>query len=170
MSKNVCVSLGNSMFMAWEDLDVVLDRWAKGYFGEHVEAVGSRDETSFEVEFTGFLHSDFEKYAVIFEKYDVERDFEPEDEFAVGHQAAIWPADVSRRLMLEVLSEHGMSFIGTAVAVYDGVFFMEKDVFKEKEAALSEELQGTVEEIIVGARDRTGDSQAIKQEFKMDMV
>lgn len=151
MNKIMGVSLGNSMFMDWEDIDMALDRWAKEYFGVHVEAVGSRDENDFEVSLGGLLSEDYEKYVQLFEVYDKEKDYEPDGEYGFGDYGTILPDGMTKCLMLDVLGDNGLKSYGTALATYNGVFFMELDRFAERT------LEGKMEE----AQERSASGERV---------
>jgi len=125
------VSLGASAFVAWQNIDVAVCRWAKGYFGDHVMSIGSRDNTDFLIELRGLKDSDFETFLKLYQTYDKEHDYEPEFDFAVAPVSVELPACISCALMREALGEKLPAY-GTAVASYDGVFFMEKAVEKER--------------------------------------
>lgn len=135
MDKHIGVSLGNSMFMEWQQIDAAIDRWAKGYFGKYAEACGSRDEDAFEISLGGLgLHEeDYEKYVRIFEVFDDVKDYEPEDEECFENYGVVLPAEITKRLMTEVMGGNGLKTYGTALATYDGVFFMEHDRGEQKE-------------------------------------
>ena len=128
------VSLGQSMFVDWDTLGNAVNKWAKDYFGEHVEGDGNRDEDAFEMSLSGLKGSDYEEFVQLFELYDTEREYEPEYEFETG--TSIIPAVITRRLMPEVLKETGLVAYGTALATYNGVFFMERDRYGRLERGL----------------------------------
>lgn len=165
------VTLGNSMFLAWEDIDVALDRWARGYFGEHAEGVGSRDEDDFEVSLGGLTPDDYEKYVALFEAYDKEKDYEPDDEGTFGDYGTILPSEMTKRLMVDILRESGLKSYGTALATYDGVFFMEHDRHEQKENERAVEVaegsgwkvEPEVDELVVRMAHYSGAMEARKE-------
>lgn len=143
--KGSVASLGASAFVGWEDIDKALDRWAKEYFGEHVSSVGSRDENDFEISLGGLEPEDYEKYVRLFEVYDTVKDYEPDDEETFGDYGTVLPAEMTKRLMGEVLDGIGLVSFGTALATYDGVYFMERGRNQDREY-LREKSQDAKEE------------------------
>lgn len=171
MSKNVGVSLGASMFMDWEQIDAALDKWVKEYFGEHVEGVGSRDENDFEFSLGGLTPDDYEKYVALFESYDNEKDYEPDEEESFGDYGTILPSEMVKRLMVDVLGDTGLRCYGTALATYNGVFFMEHDRSEQKEIdriVEASEGQGwkvrpEADELVVRISHMAGEMEARKE-------
>lgn len=153
------VSLGQSMFVDWDVLDAAVNRWVKGYFGEHVKGQGSREEDVFEMSLSGLRGSDYEEYVQLFELYDTEREYEPEYEFETG--TLIIPSVITRRLMPEVLGKTGLVAYGTALATYNGVFFMERD----REGRLERGLDAT----IAAAQERAGGDEAPGRETDLSL-
>lgn len=174
MNKNIGVGLGRSMFMAWEDIDAAVDKWAKGCFGEHASASGNRDETDFEIILGGGLGlrpDDYEKYVRIFDVYDDVKDYEPDDEDTFLHYGALLPGEITKRLMVDVLRDNGLKSYGTALATYDGVFFMELDRNDQKERERAVEpgegsgwkVEPEVDELVVRMAHYSGAMEARKE-------
>lgn len=125
-TKGTSIPLGGAAFVSWERIDPVVNKWAKSYFGPHVNAEGHRDETDFEISLSGLRREDYEKYCRLFELYDTNKDYEPDDEASIEGYDVILPAEMAMRLMYEVMEQSGLSSFGSALATYDGVFFMEQ--------------------------------------------
>lgn len=127
---DACASLGKSIFVKWDNLDVAINNWAREYFGSHVSANGSRDEDSFGIELTGLKADDFEAFSKLYEEFDKDDFYEPESEFQLdSNYPCALPSIVSLGVMPRVFAGEGLITYGTAVATYDGVFFTERSIY-----------------------------------------
>ncbi len=126
--KAASVPMGNSIFVTWPQIDNLFDAWAKSYFGEHVNGSGERDDTDCFVAVVGLRDTDEEKFSLLFDKYDRDRDYDPYYEFCTGEQAAILPDCISRGVISEAFKEFGMNSVGKFLAISDGVFLMENEL------------------------------------------
>ena len=129
-SPDACASLGKSVYVKWDRLDLAVNNWAREYFGSHVSANGSRDEDSFGIELTGLKADDFEAFSKLYEEFDKDDFYEPESEFQLdSNYPCALPSIVSLGVMPRVFDGEGLITYGTAVATYDGVFFTERSIF-----------------------------------------
>ena len=127
---DACASLGKSIYVKWDRLDLAVNNWAREYFGSHVSANGSRDEDSFGIELTGLKADDFEAFAKLYEEFDKDDFYEPESEFQLdSNYPCALPSIVSPGVMPRVFAGEGLITYGTAVATYDGVFFTERSIY-----------------------------------------
>lgn len=127
---DACASLGKSVYVKWDRLDLAVNNWAREYFGSHVSANGSRDEDSFGIELTGLKADDFEAFSKLYEEFDKDDFYEPESEFQLdSNYPCALPSIVSLGVMPRVFDGEGLITYGTAVATYDGVFFTERSIF-----------------------------------------
>lgn len=126
--KSLNCLLGRSLFIGWEQLDNVVNRWAKSYFGEHVAGFGEREETDLYIGFSSLKQSDYEKYAMLFDKYDRENDYDAAEEFLAGLQYATMPCELTLKLLHDILPNQDLRMCGTVVATENGVFVMENSL------------------------------------------
>lgn len=163
----VSIPMGQCAFMIWPEIDAAVNRWAKSYFGPHAHAEGGRDQSDFEVNVRNLLPSDLEKFSALFERYDIDKDYDPADEFETGESQVVLPCIISRGVMQEAIPGEGVHAIGTAIAVYDGVFFMEHSIDgKPLEIAPSAPVRNTeveVDELVVRLAHEAGYLEAHKK-------
>ena len=124
---------GQSIFIAWDDLDSMADKWAKKVFGAHVHGETVRDEIDCYITIHGLKAEDYKWFKVFYEKYDRENDYDPQMEFEVGEKSSIFPGTVSLGIFNEELSERIGFRITKIIAIYTGVFFIEMDPFSGSE-------------------------------------
>ena len=119
------VSMGNSIFITWSLLADAVNHWAKSYFGTHVMGEVEQDRTDCYILFIGLTSNDFEAFSTLFSKYDSEGLYDSKYEFTTGIQSAILPQNVTRGVLSECLSNHGLKSIGNILATEEGLFMME---------------------------------------------
>lgn len=120
--------LGQSTFVTWHELDTLFHKWAQAYFGEHVHGGANRDETDCEIALAGLQESDRDKFAKLFELYDTDKDFDPEEEFYTDLQGATLPDCVAAGVVGDILRGTEFGKVGHLEATYDGVFVMENSL------------------------------------------
>lgn len=155
------VPLGSSVFVSWENIDTALNNWAKEYFGSHASAEGGREENDFEINLKFLKVDDYENYVKLFEVYDKEKEYEPDDRDTLDVYDVLLTGDMAKRLFYEVFDEKVLISYGSALATYDGVFFMErerlyydKDPLKTADSRVAEE-NPPLDNVLFSAQSRS---------------
>jgi hypothetical protein len=120
--------MGTTAFVTWKEIDVLANKWAKSYFGPHVNGTAAREETDCYFAISWLTKDDFEKFSKLFVQYDKEHDFEAESEFCTDGLASVLPDSITREILNEILRPAGMQSIGHISATYDGIFIMENEL------------------------------------------
>lgn len=115
--------ISGGLYLDWADVDTSLGEWAKDKFANGCDAWGERDETSFLVDLSFSLPIDKakEEILVLYEKYDAEKNYEPD----MDGKREILPGAVALGVMNEVFASTFPGFCTrSAVATYSGVIFL----------------------------------------------
>lgn len=125
--KATAIPMGNSVFITWPQIDAMFANYASAYFGSHARAEGARDENDCYLELTGLKPDDYEKFSLLFSRYDADGEYDPVEEFCIGHGTYIsLPNCITRGVLSEILpSEFGLKCIGCLQAMHEGVFMTE---------------------------------------------
>lgn len=119
------IAMGNCVFAAWEQLDAAFNKWAKGYFGEHVHAEADVFEEAFLVRVDGLEDKDFGKFSALFERFDGDGLYDPNEEFSTGVVSSLLPEMFARGVLSEIYKDVGMRGVGAVQMNRQGVFMME---------------------------------------------
>ena len=128
---DLCTSLGNTLFMPWENVDELVGAWAVGRFGKHVVVETVQDGDDLLFEFDGLRKSDYRKFAELFKIFlgVSDQGFVPIDseECDFYFKSQFLPNYISQYVLTKILKESKIGFFDAVISTDDGVLFAELD-------------------------------------------
>lgn len=119
-------SVGQSLFVPWEELDKKIRFWCDDYYGYKTESFAERDGTSAYV--TSVLRAEsYDKFSELLKTYDRENDYDAKDEFCPEGNSML-PELPSLRFIGEIFQSDFGFLPKSMIAIEYGVLFFEKPV------------------------------------------
>lgn len=125
--------MGKAVIFSWDEAQERVVRWAKNYFGDHVNAGISSSlldyspETAF-ITVNGFRTEDFEKFEALFTNTP-DCDLFADEEFVTGNRNCILPSSVTLSVAKRVFASPALASINSVYALNDvGLLVMENSL------------------------------------------